>query len=559
MSNIKFCALGGLGENGKNMYVVEVDEKIFILDAGTKYPSFDLYGIDAVIPDMTYLIKNKDRVQGIFLSHGHADHIGAVPELLKNINVGVYGTRFTMALLELGLQEAEMNIEEYRLYRINIDKDYKFGNVIVNFYSTSHSIPESCGISIKTRDGVLVYAPDFNFASNTDPRYQTSFGRIVDIAKDGVLALFAESLGAGNIGRASDDYQMIHNVNEIIQNSKRVIFSMFSNELQRIQKIVNICVQNKRRIAIIGKKVQRTINIAMNHDYLNIPEENLVNLKYMTDENRNDDDDFVIIITGNRHEPYYTLQRMCNGVDRLIEIKEDDHVVIISQPLPGTEILAQKVIGLLYRKNAKVTIIPKNLLQSSHADSEDLKLLYNMLKPKYLIPITGEFRHQYMQKNIALDAGFKEEQIILLDNGTVINFIDGILQGTRDKVSSGDVLVDGSFVGDINEVVLKDRELLSEEGVILTITTIDARLKRIVAGPMVVLKGFMAGVTAEDVIQSIKELSEEIINKFFRKKYIDWNELKNELKDSISKNVFRMTKKSPIIMPTLIDVESEKE
>lgn len=559
MSNIKFCALGGLGENGKNMYLVEVDEKIFILDAGTKYPSFDLYGIDAVIPDMTYLIENKDRVQGIFLSHGHADHIGAVPELLKNINVSVFGTRFTMALLELGLQEAEMNIEDYRLYRINIDKDYKFGNVIVNFYSTSHSIPESCGISIKTSDGVLVYAPDFNFASNTDPRYQTSFGRIVDIAKDGVLALFAESLGAGNIGRASDDYQMIYNVNEILQNSKRVIFSMFSNELQRIQKIVNICVQNKRRIAIIGKKVQRTINIAMNHDYLNIPEENLVNLKYMTDDNRNDDDDLVIIITGNRHEPYYTLQRMCNGVDRLIEIKEDDHVVIISQPLPGTEILAQKVIGLLYRHNAKVTIIPKNFLQSSHADSEDLKLLYNMLKPKYLIPITGEFRHQYMQKSIALDAGFKEERIILLDNGTVINFVDGILQGTRDKVPSGDVLIDGSFVGDINEVVLKDRELLSEEGVILTVTTIDARLKRIVAGPTVVLKGFMAGVTAEEVIQLIKELSEEIINKFFRKKYIDWNELKNELKDSISKNVFRMTKKSPIIMPTLIDVESEKE
>ncbi|HHX01015.1 MAG TPA: ribonuclease J [Acholeplasmataceae bacterium] len=559
MAKIKFCALGGLGENGKNLYVFDIDNKIFILDAGTKHPSFDLYGIDIVIPDITYLLENKDRIQGIFLSHGHADHVGAVPEILKHINVGVYGTNFTLSLVELELAEAGMNIEDYKLYRININKDYNFGNVTVNFYSTSHSVPESCGIALKTSDGALVYAPDFNFASNTDPRYQVSFGRLVDVAKNGVLALFSESLGAGNIGRASDDYQMLHHVGELLQKSKRVIFSMFSNELQRIQKIINICIANGRRVAIIGLKVQKTINVAMKNGYLKIPEDKLVTLKYMTDEIKNDDDDLAIIITGNRHEPYYTLQRMTTGVDRLIKIKEDDQVIIISQPMPGTEILAQKVIGLLHRANAKVNIIPKSLLQSSHADSEDLKLLYNMLKPKYIVPVVGEYRHQVMQKNIALDAGYPSERILLLDNGDLITFENKQLQPGKQQIKSGDVLVDGSFVGDINEVVLKDREMLSHDGLILVVTTVDARLKKVIAGPKVVLKGFMAGDTAKEVIESIEEITVDIVEDYFKKKYIDWNDLKNDLRDAINKSVFKMTNKSPIIMPSLIDVESERE
>lgn len=559
MSKISFCALGGLGENGKNMYVIEVDKKIFILDAGLKNPSFDLYGIDAVIPDITHLLENKDRIQGIFLSHGHDDFIGAVPELLKEINVGVFGTHFTMSLVEHALSEAGMNIADYRLYRINASKVLKFGNVSVHFYSTSHSIPESLGIAIKTEDGALVYAPDFTFASNTDPRYQTSFGNIIEIAKDGVLALFSESLGAVNIGRASNDYQLIHHVNEILQSSKRVIFSMFSTELQRIQKIVNLCVQNNRKVAIIGKKAQKTINIAMSEGYLHIPEENLVTLKYMTEENRNDDENLAVIITGIRHEPYYTLQRMCNGVDRLIEIKEDDNIIIISQPTTGTEIMAQKTTSLLHRHNAKVTVIPKSMLMSSHADSEDLKMLYNILKPKYVIPIVGEYRHQYMQKRICLEAGFKEENVILLDNGTKITFENGKLLSTQEKVQVGDVLVDGSFVGDINEVVLKDREMLSQDGILLVATSIDARLKKIVAGPTVVLKGFMVGETAEEVSSAVETITENIIDDYFKKRYIDWSDLKNKLKEAINKEVFRMTKKNPIIMVTLIDVESKKE
>jgi len=539
------------------MYVVEVDGRIFILDAGLKNPSFDLYGIDAVIPDITHLLEQKDRIQGIFLSHGHEDFIGAVPELLKQINVGVFGTHFTMSLVELALTEAGMNVSDYRLYRINHNKVLKFGNITVQFYSTSHSVPESLGIAIKTEDGALVYAPDFTFASNTDPRYQTSFGNMTEIAKDGVLALFSESLGAANIGRASNDYQLIYAVNEILQNSKRVIFSMFSTELQRIQKIINLCVQNNRRVAIIGKKAQKTINIAVKEGYLQIPPENFVNLKYMTEENRNDDADLAVIITGIRHEPYYTLQRMCNGVDRLIEIKDDDNIIIISQPTTGTEIMAQKTTSLLHRHGAKVTVIPKSMLMSSHADSEDLKMLYSIMKPKYVVPIIGEYRHQVMQKQIALEAGFKEENVIMLENGIKITFENGRLLPEREKIRSGDVLVDGSFVGDINEIVLKDREMLAQDGLVLVVTSVDARLKKIIAGPTVEMKGFVVGETAEEVSRAVSQLSEEIINSFLAKRYIDWASLKNQLKESITKEVLKLTNKNPIIMVSLIDVESK--
>ncbi|HOA78280.1 MAG TPA: ribonuclease J [Bacilli bacterium] len=558
MSVIKFCALGGLGETGKNMYIAEVDEKIFVLDCGLKFPSFDLYGIDVVIPDFSYLVENKDRIQGIFLSHGHADHIGALPELLKEINVGVFGSRFTMALAELALIDAGMPVEDYRLYRVTDDKVLIFGNVRVGFFALGHSIPETYGITIMTPDGGLVYAPDFSFIHNTDRRYQTSFRKIVETAKDGVLALFSESNGVSNINRVTNDYILIHQVGDILQSSKRVIFSMFSDDLQRIQKIINISVEKNRRVAIIGKKAQKTINIALKNDYLNIPPDRLVNLKYITDDNKNDDEDLVIIVTGNRHEPYYNLQRMSTGQDRLIEITSRDHVVIISEPRPGTERLAQKAIGLLYRLDAKVTVIPKEILQSSHANSEDLKLLYSLLKPKYIVPINGEYRHQRLQYDIALDAGYKKENVILLDNGNMVSFVNRELETKGEKIPVGDVLVDGSFVGDINEIVLRDRELLSQEGIILVIVVLDVRLKKIVSGPRVILKGFMTGTTAEKVEKKIENVARDIIDIYFLKKYIDWNDLKTSLRDAIGKEIFKMTKKNPIIIPSLVDVESDK-
>jgi ribonuclease J len=555
MSKIKFCALGGLGENGKNMYVVEVDEKIFVLDAGLKFPSVELYGIDTVIPNINYLIENKEKVQGIFLSHGHDDAIGAIPELLKVLNVGVFGTHFTMSLAELAISDAGLNIADYRLYRINDDKVLKFGNVTICFYKTTHSIPESVGVAIKTSDGAIVYAPDFTFTSSSDKRYATSYNKISAIADNGVLALCAESLGTGNIDRVNNDYALNHAVKEILLNSKRIIFALFSTDLDRIQKVINLCVANNRNIAIIGRKVQKTMNVAMNNDYLKIPEDNLVNLKYIDDKNDNNDDKLVVIVTGNRHEPYYTLQRMAVGQDRLIQIESTDNVVIICPPVTGTEKMATKSLDTLHRIGAKVTNISKGILRSSHADSEDLKMLYQMLNPKYIIPVNGEYRHQYLHKNIALEFGYSESNIIMLENGEQITFEEGILKPTRSKVTVGDVLVDGSIVGDINEVVLKDREMLSQDGTVLVVVNVNARSKKILDGPKVVMKGFVCCDSSQEVTDSIIEVTEKIITTHLNRKYVDWSLLKSDLKDRIGKSIYSQVKKNPIVIPIVIDIE----
>lgn len=557
MSKIKFLALGGLGENGKNMYVVEVDDRIFVLDAGLKYPSVELYGIDAVIPDISYLIENKDRVQGIFISHGHEDHIGALPQLLKSLNVGVFGTHFTISLIEDLLNDEGLNVSDYRLYRINEDKILKFGNITVQFYNTTHSLPESVGVAIKTNDGTIVYAPDFTFSINNDRRYRTSFNKISDIAKDGVLALLSESLGVNNINRVSNDIPLFHKITDVLQRSERVIFSLFSTDLDRIQKVINISIANNRRIAIVGRKAQRIINIAMNSDYLKIPQDKLVNLKFIDDNNKNDFKDLVVIVTGARHEPFYMLQRMCQGQDRLIEITSKDSIVIMTPAVPGTERMAARTIDILNRHNAAVTIIKKDILISSHADSEDLKMLYSMLNPKYIIPIVGEYRHQYMQKQVAMSVGYPDKNVILLDNGNLITLQDGNLLPEITKVQAGDVLVDGSLIGDINEVVLKDREMLAAEGIVLLVINVDARLKKIVAGPELVTRGFSLGDFKEELTNNITNLANEIVEKSFEKRYIDWNELKNSLRDGINKEIYRLTRKSPIIIPTVIDTQTK--
>lgn len=559
MSKIKFLGLGGLGEKGKNMFVLEVDDRIFILDAGLKYPSVELYGIDNVIPDITYLIENKDHVQGIFLSHCHEEHIGAIPELLKNLDVGVFGTHFTISLVEEVLNEAGMNISNHRLYRINQDKVLKFGHITVEFFNISHSVPECVGIAIKTEDGTIVYAPDFTFTTNIDKRYSTNFVKIANIAQNGVLALLTESLGTTNLDRVSNDYLMNHKVNEVLQKKGRVIISMFSSDLDRVQKVVNLCVSQNRKVAIIGRKVQKIINVAMNSDYLKVPQENLVNLRYIDDVNTNDDDNLAVIVTGLRHEPYFMLQRMSRGQDRLIQITENDQVVIIAPPVIGTERMEARTMDVLYKQGAKVYMLKKGILRSYHADSEDLKMLYDILSPKYIIPIIGEYRHQFKQKEVAVEAGFDEKNVIILDNGQIASFENGELVSTEAKVQVGDVLVDGSIIGDINEVVLKDREMLSGDGVLIAAIHVDARTREILTEPKFVCKGFVSKAPFEEISKELEEDTYYVIDNYFRKRYIDWNELKSDLRDVYNKTIYSLTKKNPIIIPNVIDVDTQSQ
>lgn len=557
MSVIKFCALGGLGENGKNMYVVTVDEKIFVLDAGLKYPSAELYGIDAVIPNIDFLVENKDKICGIFLSHGHEDNIGAILEVIKRTEAPIYTTNFTASIVELMMQEEKFHLRGYKIKRITENDILKFGDVTVIFFNTTHSIPESVGISINTSDGSIVYAPDFALDPTNDAHYRTSFNKITDISKNKTLILCPESLGVNNFNRVEHDYGFNYKIKELLQRKKRIIFSMFSSNLQGIQKVVDLCVAENRKIAIMGRKTQKTINAAMSLGYLKIPNKNLTNLKFMTPENSNDDDNLVIIIAGSRHEPYFMLLRMMTDQDRLVALRKEDIVCIIAPPVHGTEKIASKTKDSLYKLGCKVSVFGKEILRSSHANSEDLKLMYQLLSPKYIIPVIGEFRHQYQHRNIAIENGYKSSNIVMLDNGEQVTFIDGELQEGKEKVEAGDVLIDGSIIGDINEMVIKDRQYLSDNGAVVAVVNIDTNISKIVGGPKVISKGFISTNVWNELVVELESITYDVVVKQLRKSEVDFNALKNDIRDKLAKEIEDTTNKRPVILPVVINMCEE--
>lgn len=554
MANIKFFALGGLGENGKNMYVVEVNERIFVLDAGLKYPDIDMYGVDAVIADISYLIENKNRIEGVFISHGHEDHISALPYLLKQIPLRVYGTHFTICLIENLLADNKMDKKDYKLFRINENKILKFGNVNVSFFNTTHSIPESVAIAINTEDGSIVYCTDFNFSPIYNGNYQTSFDKITDLGKKNVLALLSESLGAGTIDRIKNDSFLEHNYKNVLINAKgRIIVSAYSSDLSRIQKIINMSVERGKRIAIIGRKAEKIVDVAIKSNYLKIPDGFLTSLKTMNEKiDQNVDNNLVVIVTGVRHEPYNLLVRMAVGEDNFIKINEEDNVVIMCPPVPGTEKYAINALNSLYRYDVNVKIFDKKILSSTHAGSDDLKLLYTMLKPKYIIPIKGEYRHMYEQYLVAKNANYTDENVFLIDNGVVLNFENGNYQN-ESSVHVGDTFVDGSLVGHVNESIIKNRENLAEEGVVIFNINYDSRLRK-ASFANFITKGFISKIPLDELQKSINDLATKIANNNLVKKQFDLAKTKSTIEEEISKLIFRFTKHRPEIICEMIDI-----
>lgn len=554
MAKIKIMALGGLGENGKNMYLVEVNEQIFILDAGLKYPEIDMYGVDAVVPNIDYLIANKNRIEGLFISHGHEDNIGAIPYLLKNIPMGIYGTHFTISLIEGLLVQNKMNIKNYKLFRINDTKVLKFGEVIVSFYNNTHSIPEAVGIAIKTEDGMIVYSTDFNFGMQFNEKYDTSFEKMTDISKNSVLAILGESVGLSSINRVPNDILLEHRYNNILNNTKnRIIVAAFSTDLNRIQKIIDLSLLKNKKIAFIGRKAQNSIDVAITNHYLKFPEGSLIELKAPEDKTKNELDDLVIIVVGTRNEPYTTLVKMASGDAKGIKINKDDQVVLMCPPIPGTEKYTTDAINELSKYGVNLTIFDKTVLRSNHASQDDLKLLYAIMKPKYIIPIKGEYRHMYEHRLLINTLGYNKEACILLDNGEVVTFINREKQQTIEKVVVGDVFVDGTLTGDVNEEVIKDRENLATEGAIIVSINYDLRCRTIKGKPIVIFEGVVVGAKEEELRSSIIATSNKLVISALTKKKLDLESLKTGLEEEITKAVSRIIKKRPVVIINLLD------
>jgi ribonuclease J len=557
MSEIRFFALGGLGENGKNMYVIDVDRQYFILDAGLKYPTQELYGVDEIIPNYKMLINIKNRIKGIFLSHAHEDHVGALPHILSDLNVPVYATPFTMEVVKDSLKEKNFNLNELTLNTITQNSIIRFGNVKVTFFNTTHSIPESIGIAIHTMDGALVFTSDFTFAQSGNSMYQTDFKKINELAEKQVLALLPESLGSTLVQDGGINDTLNHRINSVYANAEgRIIVSLFSSDLLKIQRIIDISLAHHKKIAIIGRRAQRIVDIAIEKGYLKIPESSLVNLRFIDDKNKNDANNLVCLVTGNRHEPFYMLQRMCKKQDRLIHINENDTILIMTAPVPGTEKMAAKTLDVLYRSDASVKVIDKRLLTSAHATGEEIKMMINLLRPKYIIPTIGEYRHQYGVKLLAESIGYSEEDIFLLDNGDAVNFETAKKPYvSKGEIKTGDILIDGTAVGDVNDFVMRDRELLAADGVLLVVANVDPKLKSILGNVEVITKGFVYTTEEDILVPKIKEIFYQVSEKHLKGKYVNWNDYKLEVRDEVSKFLYNETKRRPITIPVIISTE----
>jgi len=558
MNQIKFFGLGGLGDNGKNLYCLEINKKIVILDCGIQHPSGDLLGVDALVPDISYLLSRVDDIEGIFLSHAHDKNIGALPMLLSQIDKPVYGTDYTMAIVRDNLRENKMNPDDYQLKIVEYKKIIKFTDFYIEFFATTHSVPLAAGIVIYTKDGAIVYTTDYNLNQDVPPIYRTDFQKIAKIADYGVLAYLNESQGALNSGKSYGDDYLRKLIRHHLNTAKgRIIVSMYSTELSNIQMIINEAIKYNKRIAIIGRKAQRLLYVAEMMGYIKVPEDKLANLKYIDSENNNVYDDVVYLVTGERHEPFFMLQRMAKGFDRLINLIETDTVLMLSPPLIGTEKIAAKTYDTLAKLNVETVRVDKNYFSRFHASSEDIKFMYTMLKPKYIIPVNGEYRQLLAQANIAKDYGYSENDVFLLDNGEVISFTNGVKDRFHDIVENGTLMVDGTFETDLNDQVLKERELLAEDGFLLVIANINAKEKTMLNSPEVVSRGFMYMKENEEIIKEIEIIYQLETKKQFALRKIDWQKYKDNLRYQIQRYLYNSMKRKPIVIPVIIDTSKE--
>jgi len=551
---VKIFALGGLDEVGNNLYVVDVNERIFVLDAGMKHPGEEMLGVDAVIPDFTYLVDNRERIKGIFLTQGHDEHMGAISQLLSVINSPVYGTRLTIALVEDALIEAKMDVSQYKLNIIRDENTLYFDGVKVSFFKTTHSIPGSVAVCVHTSAGAIVYTSDFVFNHSVSGRYQTNYNKISDIARNGVLCMLAESVNSDSAGHASTGDSLEYTFEEAFSRTDgRIIFSLLSTDLHRIQMVVNLAIKYNRKVAITGRRMQRLIDLAVKLGYLKIPKPVLMSLGFMNANRDNNFSDLVVITTGTRFEPFINLTRMIKGHDRFIKILKTDTVVLAITPQLGIETRAARTMDMLYRTAADVIAVNKNLLPPSHASSEDLKLMMNLIKPRYVIPVNGEYRHLMSHAKVARSMGYDDENIVILDNGEVALFEQGQLVINSETIKLEEVLVDGHGVGDVGTVVLKDRQMLSNDGVVAIVINLNRKTKKILKEPEIVSRGFVFDAKDANLFDEAKKIARAVLEEKTQSgsRYFNWQDLRFDMRDRVGKFIYKTTRHRPIVIPII--------
>ena len=552
---IKIMILGGARENGKNMYAVQVEDEIFIMDAGLKYPDSSLLGIDVVIPDLQFFQDYADKIAGIFLTHGHADSIGALPYILRDHDIPVFGSKLTIELAKIAVQRENRRRKNDLFHVIDADTEIEFKNANVSFFKTTHSIPDSLGIDISTKEGEIVYTGDFKFDPSAKKGYRTDFVRLSEIAQKGVLALLSDSTNAeANFpnDRQTSIEKYIYNIFENYDG--RIIAAAKASNIVRVQEIFQAAAATGRHVFLTGRDAGKIVYTAMKLGYLNVPKGLLVHSK---DLKKIPDNELVILETGRMGEPLKSLQKMATNRHRMIKIKKGDLVFIATTPSHSVETMVAQTSDMIYRAGGTVKELGRDKHTSGHATGRDLQMLIDTLKPKFLIPVIGEYRLLEIHKDLAIEAGMNKKDIFLPHNGDAYALEKGRFYRT-DAVPGEDIMIDGSGVGDVGNIVLRDREVLSDDGVFIAAVTIDRKKKKIISEPRVSTRGFVYIKANHALMNGAADVIKEAVNNNFEHKKFDWTELKQDVRNDVEKYLYKQTGRRPVVLPVVMEVKQNR-
>ena len=548
MSKIKIFALGGLNENGKNMYVVDVDDNIFVFDAGLKYPTANMLGVDYIIPKFDYLKENKDKIKGIFLTHAHEGNMGALPDIMEEFpDLPVYATKFTMTVLKMELEKYK--IEATNLKEIRPHSKLDIAGFSIFPITVTHSIPETVAFVLYTNDGAIVCATDFVFDSTMLGAYKTDIGKLAYVGKQGVLCLMAESSYAYREGHTSPKHRISKKVWDLLnQTEDRILISIFPDHVYRIQEIFDEVSRTKRKIVIMGKRLQQLVNYAKELKYLSFEESLIGDLSNINDK------DVVILTADDKEKSFASLEKIISRYDKYITLKEGDTVFIAEPIYPGNEKKIAKIVDDLSRLDVEVITLPFKNHVLHHPSSEDLLQMINLMNPKYYFPIKGEYRYQYMNANVAELAGMDPENILLKLNGDVITFENGKLVETNEHITADEILIDGNSADDIGNLVLKDREMLSKNGIVIVSATIDKKTKKLIAGPQILTRGFIYVRDNLEIIEKTEEISKATIEECINGKKVDFTGIKIKIRERLSAYFNEETGSIPMIITVVLEI-----
>ncbi len=550
-SNLKIIPLGGLEEIGNNMTIFEYEDEIIIVDCGLEFPTDDMLGVDLVIPDVTYLERNKEKIKGLVITHGHEDHIGAIPYILKQINIPIYATKLTIGLIKNKLEEHKL-LRSTKLYEVEAGQTIKLGKMSVEFIRSCHSIPDSVMLAIYTPVGIIMHTGDFKIDYTPINSEITDLNRIAEIGSKGVLALLSDSTNSERKGYTMSESTVGKEFDKLFVNcTKRIVVATFASNVHRVQQIVNAAVANGRKIAICGRSMINMIETARSLGYMDVPENVFIDIDMIKNYT---DEQLVIITTGSQGETMSALTRMAAGEHKKIEITPNDLIIISANPIPGNEKSVSKVIDDLLQIGADVVYNAlADIHVSGHACQEEQKLIFALTKPKYFIPVHGEYRQLMAHAETAIKMGVAPENIFMNTNGRIIELNENEAKQTG-SVPCGKVLVDGYGVGDVGNVVLRDRQHLSQDGLIVIVMTMDSSTGEIVAGPDVISRGFVYVKESENLMDDVKKYIREEVEMLESKGVRDWATIKSTLKDHIRDYIFQKTKRNPMILPIIMSL-----